>query len=472
MEPNSANSPGEAVPKAGRLTIAVIAIANAATIISGIESVRSFLVSTIGFGLLLGLTRSAMFFVLLGYTAALVWLLRKWILRSSSRRQRTYGLVSVMFLPAIVALNLWLLPREPTPEEAIDRDIPHWIDRIFTNRRSGGGISPILLDASVGPQAWTTAQCLKAILASGRNLSSYRSNLRSGFEYIERARRKEDPEDPGSEGWAYFEDGDWGVTEIAGWVIVAEVEGLETKAVWTDGEIPTILERLHRDLDYLVRRQADSGGWGPAGPGVESSTRTYSTAMAVWAMIEIKRSRTASAYFGDRYDESLQKGISWLLANYVDGVGWVPNPNRRPQTDFYPGLTAQIVFILTRGRGSDPVFHKAKRSFLELPLAKRRIDEKEQMPDADVHIHGTGHVMEASNFLWFPWTLAAYSELVHDTEMTDAERDGAAQLRDSLVARVDEVRERMGSKGVYEIAENLYGIIQGLAGRIPLPTAA
>lgn len=332
---------------AGKLALIGVAIANLATIVSGVESVRSFLVNTVGFSVLRHGVRAAIFIVLVGYIGVFCWLLRKLILKTATSRERSFTMASILFLPAVIWLNLWILP-QPTSESILGREVPAWIDLIFSNERAGGGIGPILFDNSIGAQSWATAQCLKATLVSSRDPRVYKAEIRKGFEYMERVRSRQE----GSEGWFYVDEPaspdmpSWGVTEIAGWVVVAQVEALNAGNVWNEREVPGILQRVTRDLDYLLQRQLESGGWGPAAGTRESSTRTYSTVMALWALIEARRSPVVAPHLDDRHDQAIREGVTWLLGHYIDGRGWMPNPNRRFQRGSYLGLDAQTLFVL------------------------------------------------------------------------------------------------------------------------------
>jgi hypothetical protein len=147
---------------------------------------------------------------------------------------------------------------------------------------------------------------------------------------------------------------DWGVTEIASWVALAQLASTHkdvVDAVW-GSDSALAFERIDRDLRLLKQRQIANGGWAPIRQNDNAKfARTYSTVMALWAMIEAKKHPELSKRIGTSYDEGIRGGIRWSLARYDnERRSWVPNPERAKQTDSFPGLTAHVLYVLERAK--------------------------------------------------------------------------------------------------------------------------
>ena len=93
------------------------------------------------------------------------------------------------------------------------------------------------------------------------------------------------------DGWGYFEQFDWGVTEVSAWVALAKVQSLRATnpPVWLSlKQRENIRNEIREITDLLCKRQLDQeGAFCPDGETSDFSfARTYSTAMALWAMGE------------------------------------------------------------------------------------------------------------------------------------------------------------------------------------------
>jgi hypothetical protein len=117
----------------------------------------------------------------------------------------------------------------------------------------------------------------------------------------------------------------------------------------------------------------------------------------------------------------------------------VPNPNRIGQVERFDGLTAQILFILSRAEKiekfayiqKEATYIAAKKEFLNNKhFSNWPIDSNDsRIPDPDVRFPQTEFVAEGSTFLWFPWTFVVLTQLMTDNSLTLEERKEASQLR-------------------------------------------
>jgi hypothetical protein len=279
-----------------------------------------------------------------------------------------------------------------------------------------------------------------------------------------------------------MEHADWGVTEVIGWVAVAIARSLRPDAgdaVWGPGNLDVGHGRLSQAVEMLLRRQLDSGGFSPASGALEPHhARTYSTVVAVWALLEARQvlpedGKPASL------DASVANGLRWLLANYDRQLeSWVPNPSRARQLDRFPGLNAQILYVLELARevprfealiDGDEHFDSARLAFLQSLNGKvapsrrldssRSVDQNDRTHDGDVYLHGSRYAVEGSTYLWYPWALAYCARASTNTIDGDEALKTAVDTCEVLGARANELfRFAKGDPFVYVMAESLLAI--------------
>ncbi len=340
-----------------------------------------------------------------------------------------------------------------------------WVDRIFLAQVPKGGIKELSAEDE-SAQVWSTAQCIASVLASQKkDLGPYVAKIKKAFGFIEETRRT----DP-SPGWNYYGNSSpFTVTEITGWVVLAQIKSVESKTqIWDATEREEILKRIVRDLDELKFRQDNNGGWRTIRDDQPGFIRTYSSMIALWSLIEARRSPAVYEKVGSRYDDSIRRGLNWFLLTYKPGQGWVQNPNRVGQVAAYEGLTTQALFVLSRAETMDAfsfikfeqVYINAKKELIaNRQLATRSVDkDNSSIPDIDIRFGGSEFMAEGSTFLWFPWTLAELSQLSRDESLTPDDRKAAATLRsDILNSNYDRLQNFVETANLmYIVAENLF----------------
>ena len=362
-------------------------------------------------------------------------------------------------------------PRASKPETEyralLQRKADSWADTVFAAQGADGGIKMSPSSADATTQVWQTAQCLVGVLSLNKNVDAYVPKIKNAFNYLE-GLHKSTPVD----GWAlYGNASQYTITEIGSWVTLANIKSLDSKtAIWNEQEKQDVIKRVVRDLDETNRRQDSGGGWRPIRDENTEFTRTYPTVMALWSLIEAKTSPAVAISVGNRYDENIRKGINWLLRTYANGQGWVPNPNRSGQREHFEGLTAQVLYVLSRAAAVDAfafiknesVYQTARQDFLKnKQFADWSIEaNNSHLPDADLRFVGTEFLAEGSTFLWFPWTLAELTRLAQDTSLPEGDRKAAAQLRlDILNQNADKLENYVEAANLmYILGENLYGV--------------
>ncbi len=382
------------------------------------------------------------------------------------------AVLALIIIPTGIVLflkNRGVPASHPTKPESeyktlLQRKTDGWVDTVFMAQASDGGIKMSASAAEATTQVWQTAQCLAAVLSTPKSLDNYVPRIKNAFKYLENLHRTTP-----FEGWnLYGNTNKFTITEIGSWVTLAEIKSLESKTrIWDESEKQDILKRIIRDLDETNRRQDPGGGWRPVRDENSDFVRTYSTVMAIWSLVEAKKSPLVSGRIGSRYDDNIRRGINWLLRGYKEGQGWVPNPIRVGQKDRFDGLTAHALFVLARAETietfayvkNDSTYRIARQDFIRNKQFTGWSIEanNSHMPDADLRFVNTEFLAEGSTFLWFPWTLAELGVLSSDTSMTEDERKAAAQLRhDILDANADKLENYVETANLmYVLAENL-----------------
>jgi hypothetical protein len=326
-------------------------------------------------------------------------------------------------------------------------------------------------------QAWTSAQCLLALISEPLS-ESQRGAARRALAYLERTRIPD-------KGWGYMPESTVGVTEVNAWVTLAEIQAFKTEDLIRPDEQPGMLARVFRDLAELQGRQHSDGGWGPLSrTSREADTRTYSTVIAVWALIEARQNTGISSDPRWTFDQAIKDGVRWVISHYQDNSGalpgWYPNPTVSHPAGNYIGLTAQTLFVIHRAQREFPdiaanvILRQAQDNFLKMaangsagypPLRTQAISDNARMHDTDTYLPGIATVLpdvgdfhiEPSTFLWYPWTLLALNEIATDeADDRDSQRRATSLIR-ILVGRAGEaVQFATHDEAIYPSAEILF----------------
>ena len=478
-------SPGRKLLGLGTLSVVLATIAE---IVGSIQKIEHFVVDLIGLRaskdlhLILVVLFGAI--MVAGYCAAAYWIYLR--LRSRPPRARVvFTAVAALVLFGLAAASFALMPRSPQAKDYVAEETSEWAGRLASEEDPSGGAPISVMDAEAPTQVWATAQAIKAILASNLDPKQAQGRVWRGLEYIERARLKGSPG-----GWGYFEDWQTSVTEIAGWVGVAEAAALSPpwRDAWSAEQRRQIVDRSNQVSSMLVSTQQADGGWGPTaqkGPGL---SRTYSTVMAVWSLIEADRAADVTSAPGSPSDHAINNGLKWLIANHDPGLGWVPNPARQGQNERFLGLHAQVLYVLSRveatrhARALDmPAYTAAKVDFLaSTDFEQRRIDDNNRIHDGDRYLRPQKAMaggapgsqvgpctcpftVEGSTFLWYPWSLAAAKALAVDSSMAPEQQAKALAIANTLEARLTDSRGLVGTGFTYVMAEFVIGATPGSA---------
>jgi hypothetical protein len=362
----------------------------------------------------------------------------------------------------LMATNLIAFPGGThTPQNIWEKDLLQVRNRVLS-ATSGHGFRWDPSDAKSEVDAWGTAQALLGLMTDPATTTQHRDDIRGAVLYLQQIRL--------ADGWGYFPNNDWSLTEITSWVTLASIRSMQG-GVWNEAERKERIAEIGRNLAAIAERQDESGGWRPIREFADNLDRTYSTAMALWTLVEARSEPMLSTIAGTRYDDNIRRGVSWLVVHHNPApAGWVPNPLRENVREAFPGLTAQVLFVLARADKADQTFvnsrgeyNDAKTEFLSClntSTCTSKLDTR--VPDVDVHLRPTDRVLEGSTFLWFPWTVATLSDLTVDQDLTKDERKLADRFRDELLSRHDEISQGLGVGLTYALGENLIAVKHAL----------
>lgn len=466
----------------GTATIALGALGTAAQAIGNIQKIQNFVTDVIGSkafkNLHLALTVVVVAALILAYAGAIYWIYLKLQSRDIRIRIAVMALALVL-LSGLAAGSYALIPPPPDPDAYRAEKAKEWRDRLLAHPAESGGVMVSFAEAQAPTQVWTTAQALRAVLVSSvdADLKRFAARIRKAFDFIQDNQIKAAPG-----GWGYFQEWQTGVTEIAGWVCVAEtasVDATRRDIVWTPEQVPQIFNRITHVVQLIVSTQQYDGGWGPTAQRGAGLSRTYSTALATWCLLEAHRTGGTPLIPDSTYDRAITDGINWLLTNYQQSLGWVPNPYRKNQNERFLGLTAQVLYVLGQAQASEhfksaatlPNALLAKKEFLAAPdFEKRSLVNNDRLHDGDRYLRIVSpavstpascacppFTLEASTFLWYPWSLAAARSLMSDPTIEASQRATAANLSKALTARLSEASQLIDTGFNYIVAEFLIG---------------
>jgi len=394
--------------------------------------------------------------------------------------------LSASVVGSLLAIGIAILPllgAKPIKDSDIREDISILSQNLEARQlkdRAGAGAFDWSMHGPGGPQVWTTAQVLTALLTlPPKQQPPLSTDVPEALSYIDSHRIEG--------GWGYQDGAAPAITEIDAWVVIARALALRPSAgvspIAAD-QRQTQLANLSRDVDTLLERQFKDGAWGPfEADGLPGHERTYSTLMGLWALVEARPSLGADAQA--RADAAVRRAKDWLMQNLhreQNGfVGWTIGPQSSNRARPIAGLTAQGLFVLQRAErdlpaiGDEEQLREIRKAFLKLglnglktsdgevspPLRGRLMDVNDQAGDSDRYLRDDPkkRALELNTFLWYPWTLAAVVEMAGDKHLERTERRDAFVLGRALTSRYKKAVDFANQHEIaYPTAETLYAL--------------
>jgi hypothetical protein len=480
--------------RAGSLGLATIILANVATFTGAIAKVNEQ-VQKLQEQLHLSATPDLLYILVavisVGYLLASTSLYKHLKERFGNKmpgKRIAAGVLVFLVMGGLYAVNVSAIPNSASTILKSRKDI--WSDKIRGTQQDGGGFSIMLPSGPGNPvQVFVTAQGLTAILSAmdwNKLQQDQVKTIRSAFDFIDSQR------DPVEGLWGYFGNST-PLTEIAGWVTVARIKALEhSDEIWSsESEKATQLDLVETDLKRIMTHYVHAeNAWSPFLPNIaqqtaiagcsglpptltsltddQSKARTYSTVMALWALIEAHRVASVHARVGHKYDDDIRTGIGWMLSTYSKEVGtWFPNPRRANQTDDYMGLTGQALYVLYlaeaehefAGAVQQPRWGDARRGFLDKDVKGQLIGDNSHLSDMDGYVFPFPQPLEPMTFLWAPWSMVAYHYMSIDSDLSESEKKMAATKLSIIESDYqDRVLQSIESGGTYQLCESLFGL--------------
>lgn len=420
---------------------------------------------------------------LAGYLCLWLWLYKRYV--SKWNRGHRWG-SALAVLGALVMASFSIYAALPPPPNIrpVMKDVSAtWKSELLALRTKDGGLRTSRADAAADRQVWSTAQSVAAMLAYPQSITPAEGkSIRDLLDFFEDKTVRL----ANGEGWGYMEWVDWGVTEIAAWVALAYAYSLQPEvspSIWGP-EREVGLARLSSAIDLLLSRQIQNGSWAPIAQNDNPTyARTYSTVVSLWALLEARRVLGPGP--ADR-DLAIQNSMRWLLTTYHTEVqSWVPNPYRAQQSEAFPGLTAQVLFVLERARpdfafilNGDGTYERARRDFVTLGKGKsaghdprsRPVSSNDRTHDSDRYLRRSKFMVEGSTFLWFPWSLAYCSQTRRSPAMAKGDLEDMERHCATLEGRINElVQFAKRDPFAYVMAESLMSVNLFLANPGPDP---
>ena len=366
----------------------------------------------------------------------------------------------------IIAAILHIVTPGNDGQLVLQNKIPYWTALVMNAQSSQNyGLKPIPRDSTFPTQAFTSAQALTAVLSS-KESKRFNAQIGQAFSYIENARRiGADP------GWSYsdFNDTDQNtLPEIEAWVIIAKIHALRQHL--DDTRRREVIQSIGRDLDDLVKRQSPDGGWSPV-RAAPAATRTYSTVMSVWALVESQRDKELMEALAQDYSPKIRDGVNWLLDAYRDKLQWVPDARRSDQNVYYLGLSAQVLFVLYRAEHvvdwlpSNAKYLSAKAEFVKMNSSFSEPRINSVLDNTDQYVFYTKddgrpatQRLEGMTFYWYPWSLLAFKHLAEDKTLSSGDRNAAQNDLLKLYAQSNAAATEAEHCCTFELAEYLFAI--------------
>lgn len=307
-----------------KLAVLSFIIGQAAALLSNLEVIRGTITKWIDIDQFLSLNRwiilLAPLSVGIGFAGIAYWAYSNLLKAASSRTKIVAATLAILGIPISAMLTYLAIPSPDNRSLIADQQRTFQITILEQQIGTGldkGGFRFSTKGQSNDAQAWTTAQCLVALLSSPATIRSSALRIREGFTYLERTRMPKS-------GWGYMANDGVGVTEINAWVLIAESRSMQPSNgldIWPSNMHAGLQRRILDDVKDITSRQHEDGGWGPL-PKTDRKDyeRTYSTIMATWALIESRDAQLISSHPDWQYDENITRGVRWLLNHYVEAA--------------------------------------------------------------------------------------------------------------------------------------------------------
>lgn len=383
--------------------------------------------------------------------------------------------------------------------------------RTFLDRHNASLLRPVRSEAEIRAQAVGLRKRLLEALARGQTpegwiASSLRSNFKREFELwshsqalsaafsvpdaeheVQIRRFVRGLEAPFAPGLAIEKDGikyGWishpGEThtqaEPALWTTIALAKALGRPGLLTNEERKLAEQRMAYTQEVLKLYHpldTQSSGWNMFPRQKDLSLHnTYTTALALLALLEMRAAGVGWEGSAERRDALLQATAQWLIKDYApraDPPGWKASSSETAN-EVIDGLTLQIYSELLRAEAEAGVTLPPEM-IEQIPRYLARIVERDmkfpvasgEFPAAIIDRDGKDSTdREAVGFLWYPWAINASVRWLSRAEQHGAPPEDRVRVRRALGHLVvdlgDEAVDKASEEWTFQCAETLYGM--------------
>jgi hypothetical protein len=344
---------------------------------------------------------------------------------------------------------------------ASNRAAPNWIK---------ASLKP---NAKLEVEVWSHSQSLTGMF---RTSEATREELRALLPALWQPFEPGTPVERGGTklGWAAHQNDTDTVAEPALWTVAALAAAVARPDLLTREEREQALSRLAYAQEVLkVYRPLDNGGWNmfPRQRDPEEAN-PYTTALALLALLELRRAHLPWEGSAERRDELLRKTARFLIDSYdtVDErPGWHGTGEGAYET--FDGLTLQIYSLLLRARADagveipDQIMRQIPRHLDE--CSARQLDYPVGRAEfSAVCVDETGREFtgkEGVGFLWHPWAISAAEAWLRWAEgRADVPPEDRVRVRRALGYMVvnlgPEAVRKAAAEWTFIPAETLYGL--------------
>lgn len=241
-------------------------------------------------------------------------------------------------------------------------------------------------------------------------------------------------------------------------------------------------EEIHAKLlevqEVLELYRMENGGWRMF-PGAQQSAppNSYSTVLALLALLECKKTELPWLGSVERRDAMLQASAVWLHKQFHQGAkaaGWRGTGGNRYEV--FDGLTLQVYATLLRAHNEagivmpSTIMKAMEHHLIQCAFRPATFPVASGEFESELMIHGNNvQRKEAYRFLWYPWALIAIEQWLIWEKSVPQPTETLVRMRRTrahLIREIgDDVVNTAEGNWLFIAAETLYGLSPAVAER-------
>jgi hypothetical protein len=342
------------------------------------------------------------------------------------------------------------------------REASESLSTLLTGAIDRDGDIPLSLDAqaSGGRDAWTSAQCIAALLSSP-TLTSGRDDVARSLRLLSEMRSRSD------DGWKINTHTGVESTAWAGLAFLAALNHDDLKKQ-AEGE-------LQHAYKYVSERQSEDGGWMSRELGHRQANgyTDYSTFIALRFLLELKASGWAIG--ASTVKDQIRHALAKVLSRNR-GKGWNEAGTASPILQDLTTLHLIVLVQASQSEFKDVSVHAGFQDSITewIPIALRNIAQRE-VADFTVLEQGmwafrspternaeAGYTQKAK-ILWHPWSLLLSGYLLREGSLTQTQAAQVSSIYDQLLGGLPKAVAAFSHDDTFKAAETLYVVNHAIA---------